>query len=182
MNKTIAVLMLVGATACVVNAATDNAQATATTNPVRAASVPKDAVKNPDGSYSWSDKQGKRWIYRKTDTGYVRSSAEPVQPAHLEIPKDAVRNPDGSYIWTDKEGKKWLFRNSPFGVMKTAWIERPAPEKKADTFTKVIDNGDTIKFERPGPLGMGTTVYEKKKSDLTDDERRLYDASKAKPE
>ena len=43
---------------------------------------------------------------------------------------------------------------------------------------KVIDKGDTVRFERPSPFGpMG---WEKKKSELTDEERRIFDAYKAK--
>ncbi len=34
--------------------------------------IPKDAVSNPDGTWSWTDKQGKKWIYAKTPFGVSR--------------------------------------------------------------------------------------------------------------
>ena len=175
-------MILFAAAGCMTAATNDDGQK-GTTAPAaeRATSLPKDATKNQDGTYSWIDKEGKQWMYRKTAAGYVRSLTGAVQRAPLTIPKDAVANPDGSYIWTDKAGQKWAFRNSPFGVMKTPWTA-PAPSgaEPVDTVTKVIDKGDTVRFERPSPFGV--TGYEKKKSELNEDERRLYEASKAKPE
>jgi hypothetical protein len=43
---------------------------------------------------------------------------------------------------------------------------------------KVTDKGDTVRFERPGPVG--SSVWEKKKADLSDEERRLLELSRAK--
>ncbi len=97
----------------------------------------------------------------------------------ITIPKDAVANPDGtSYTWTDKDGKKWIFAKTPFGIMKTAATEHSA-DKVVSAGMKVTDNGDTVRFERPSPFG--TVKWEKKKSDLTDEERRMLDAQSAKP-
>jgi hypothetical protein len=99
-------------------------------------------------------------------------------PQALAIPKDAVKNENGTYSYTDKEGKKWLYRDSPFGVIRT-----PGPESGADAqpnpkpktaATKVTDKGDTVQFERSTPFGV--TKWEKKKSDLTDEERKMVDA------
>ena len=106
-------------------------------------------------------------------------SAKPATaPQALTIPKDAVKNDNGTYSYTDKQGKNWIYRNSPFGVIKTV-----APEAGADTRSnpsqpaaavKVIDKGDTVQFERSSPFGP--TRWEKKKSDLTDEERKMVDA------
>ena len=99
-------------------------------------------------------------------------------PQALTIPKDAVKDANGTYSYTDKQGKNWLYRDSPFGVIRTA-----APEPAADAQAKpkppaaaikVIDKGDTVQFERSTPFGP--TKWEKKKSDLTDEERKLVDA------
>jgi hypothetical protein len=91
------------------------------------------------------------------------------------IPKDAVKNADGNWDYTDKQGRKWVYVKTPFGVMKTDVTDaesRPAPPLPAGT--KAIDKGDSVRFEQPGPFGP--IAWEKKKSDLTDQERQLIDA------
>ena len=117
-----------------------------------------------------------------TDKDTKKQDAKPAANNQVTIPKDAISNGHGGYIWTDKEGRKWLFVNTPFGVSKTAYNESaelasPPQPAKPDP-TKVIDHGDTVRFERPTPFG--TKVWEKKKSELTDDERKLYEAQQSK--
>ena len=93
-------------------------------------------------------------------------------PQAVTIPKDAVANSDGlTYTWTDKEGKKWVFARTPFGIVKS-----PASDQTNDApiATKAIDKGDTVRFERPGPFG--TIAWEKKKTDLTDEERGILES------
>ena len=92
----------------------------------------------------------------------------------VTIPKDAVRNADGTYSYTDTDGKKWTYSTTPFGVVKSP-VNDAGTAVSADT--KVIDKGDTVRFERPGPFGP--LSWEKKKTDLTDDERKLVDAQTA---
>jgi len=103
-------------------------------------------------------------------------------PQVVTIPKDAVQNPDGTYSYTDKEGKKWTYAKTPFGVMKTASADTPASADSpaGPTSIKAIDKGDTVRFERPSPFGP--ISWEKKKSELTDEERRILDAQTAKSE
>ena len=104
-------------------------------------------------------------------------------PKTVTIPKDAVPNPDGnSYTYTDKQGKKWIYAKTPFGIMKNAASDpgTGAPSSSVDSLTKAIDQGDSVKFERPGPFG--TISWERKKSDLTDDERRAFEAQNVKPQ
>ncbi len=65
--------------------------------------------------------------------------------------------------------------HTPFGILKTDVTDtenRPAPPPSAAT--KVIDKGDTVRFEQSGPFGP--IAWEKKKSDLTDQERQVLDA------
>jgi hypothetical protein len=188
MNKTIAATILAAgaaflpAPAAKADETPKTAQKSATAG--RALALPKDAVKNPDGTYAWTDKQGTKWIYSKTAAGYTRSTAAAAQAARVVvIPKDAVAGPDGSFLWTDKAGKKWAFWKTPFGVVKNPVADPPAPSAAAattDTLTKVVDKGDTVRFERTTPFGI--SGYEKQKSDLNDEERRLYEGSRPKPE
>jgi hypothetical protein len=114
---------------------------------------------------------------KKTDT--TKTSA----PQAVTIPKDAVPNADGTtFIWTDKQGKKWTYAKTPFGIMKSAYSDTAAAAAPAGASgsTKAIDKGDTVRFENQGPFG--TMAYEKKKADLTDEERRTLDAQTAKPQ
>jgi hypothetical protein len=104
-------------------------------------------------------------------------------PQAVTIPKDAVPNADGiSYLYTDKQGKKWVYAKTPFGIIKNAYSDTAANATPAQDagLTKAIDKGDTVRFERPGPFGVMS--WEKKKADLTDDERHTLDASSAKPQ
>lgn len=111
-------------------------------------------------------------------------SAKPAAaPQALTIPKGAVKNDNGTYSYTDKQGKNWIYRDSAFGVVKTpgpaagagaqTGAKPAAPAAKASA-TKVIDKGDTVQFERSTPFGP--TKWEKKKSDLTEEERKMLDA------
>jgi len=98
-----------------------------------------------------------------------QASAPPASQTRT-IPKEAVANADGTYSWTDRDGKKWNYVSTPFGFSRNA----AAPS----SYWKVTDQGDTVRFERPaGP--MGTTVWEKKKTELTDEERQAWESQKA---
>jgi hypothetical protein len=79
----------------------------------QALTIPKDAVANPDGTYSYTDKDGKSWTYTKTPFGVMKAatanaagSAEPQPPATetKAIDKgDTVRferpSPFGPVVW-----------------------------------------------------------------------------------
>jgi hypothetical protein len=93
----------------------------------------------------------------------------------LTVPKDAVKNADGTWNYTDKQGHQWVYVNTPFGIMRTDVTDTQSkPAQPLSAATKVIDKGDSIRFEQPGPFGP--IAWEKKKSDLTDQERQMVDA------
>ena len=103
----------------------------------------------------------------------------------LTIPKEAVANPDGTYSYTDKSGKKWLYTKSPFGISKTEDVSVASSSAPATVpagqEVKAIDKGETVTFQRNTPFGA--TTWEKKKSDLTDEERHILEAQQQpKPE
>jgi hypothetical protein len=149
----------------------------------QALTIPKDAKANADGTYSWTDKQGKKWVYINTPFGVSRT-LEPDRPKPRAafpkgIPAGAKANPDGTWSWTDKSGAKWTYVVTPFGA-----IRRPADEGSGNAAqssqsvaVRVIDKGDTVRFERPTPFGV--SVWEKKKTDLNEDERRMVDSQAA---
>ena len=66
--------------------------------------------------------------------------------------------------------------------MKSAYSDTAATAAPAADAgnTKAIDKGDTVRFERPGPFG--TMAYEKKKAELTDDEKHILETQNAKPQ
>jgi hypothetical protein len=107
------------------------------------------------------------------------AQAKKAQPSTVQpnvIPKDAVANPDGSYSYTDKDGKKWLYGNTPFGISKVEDVRGAGgalAATPAEQLIRTTDNGETVKFERQTPFGPAK--WEKKKSELTDDERRIYE-------
>jgi hypothetical protein len=108
-----------------------------------------------------------------------KKKADP-SPKAVTIPKDAVLNSDGkTYSYTDQEGKQWTYAKTPFGVIKSPAADKTAGARANATTTKAIDKGDTVRFERPSPFGV--ISWEKKKSDLTDDERRVFYTQNADP-
>jgi hypothetical protein len=118
---------------------------------------------------------------KKKTTAPARPATPVAQP--LVIPNDASPNTDGTYSYTDKAGKKWIFSKTPFGVSRTQDMTGSAPAipaAPAGQYMKATDNGDTVKFERQSPFG--TTKWEKKKSDLTDEERGVVERQSAKSE
>lgn len=147
----------------------------------RALTIPKDATKNSDGTYTWTDKVGKTWIYSTGQFGISRTlDLKPSSAIPKGIPAGAKLNPDGTYAFSDKEGKNWTYVMTPFGPSRSPTVAAVAAPPQADVnlAIKVTDKGDTVRFERPGPAG--SSIWEKKKTDLNDEERRLLDLSRAK--
>ncbi len=108
------------------------------------------------------------------------SSKKPAKPAPktaaMTVPADAVKI--GPYAWryVDKDGKAWIYRYTMTGLAKV-------PDSDGDpTYAgvKVTDKGDTFRFERPGV--MGVAIWERKKSDLTEEEKAMVEFSKSKAE
>ena len=82
----------------------------------------------------------------------------------LPIPAEAVLAADGDYHYTDPQGEKWIYRKTPFGVTRMEDTPQLAPAQVAaasGAFIKATEDGDTVRFERPGPFG--TWKWAKKK-------------------
>jgi hypothetical protein len=128
----------------------------------------------------------------QTNSKKTTAPAPRTVSAESKIPADAVKSEDGSYRYTDKNGKKWIYRETPFGISKA---EDKAPDATATPFGKskepavapkpaeaqpgskeltvAIDEGDTVRFERPTPFG--TSVWRKKKSELDANDQKIID-------
>jgi hypothetical protein len=86
----------------------------------------------------------------------------------------------GSYHYTDAKGKKWILRPTPFGIAKIEDTGVPAKKYEDHSLddSKITEDGDSVKFERPGPFG--TYKWEKKKTDLDAGEKAAWEREKAK--
>jgi hypothetical protein len=111
--------------------------------------IPAGAVKSEDGSFKYTDKNGKKWTYRQTPFGVSKAEDKPV---------DATA--------------------TPFGKSKEPAVAPKQAEAKPGDLanTKAFDEGDTIRFERPTPFG--TSVWRKKKSELDATDQKILDAQK----
>ena len=147
--------------------------------------IPQDAVAHDDGTWTYTDKQHRNWIYTKTPFGIARVPA--VAAAGMKqpegIPAGAHLNANGTYSWTGKDGKPWTFEKTPFGISRYPATPSASPQAVAmadqaaaapdtrEPDIKTIDQGDTVRFERKGL--MGTSVWEKKKSEMSEEEKRM---------
>lgn len=103
----------------------------------------------------------------------------PAPAAKLTVPADATRIDATTYTHTDASGKKWIYRQTPFGwARREEGSEQPASAPANQVETRVIEDGDSLRFERPGPFGI--YKWTKKKSDLTEDEQSLWKLSREK--
>ena len=94
----------------------------------------------------------------------------------MTVPADAVKI--GPYAWryVDKDGKTWIYRYTITGLAKV-------PDTGADSTyagVKVIDKGDSVRFEKPAV--MGVSVWERKKSELTDEEKAMVEFANSRAE
>ena len=111
----------------------------------------------------------------KTSTKKTEASS------NLEIPAGAVEVSPTVYKYTDKAGKKWIYYRMPLGISRSLDAvptpETNAAKQRSDSAspeTQVTEQGDSLKFVRPGPFGNYTWV--KKKADLDDLEKEAYEA------
>jgi hypothetical protein len=112
-------------------------------------------------------------------------------PKTQEIPVGAVKAAEGTWRYTDPAGKKWAYKKTPWGVVRmeddgqaaaaaAAVSAEPGPAAssadRSDAKVKAIEQGDTVRFERPGPFGVYR--WERKKTELSQAERGWLEASR----
>ena len=114
--------------------------------------VPTGSVEVAPGVYRFVDKGKKSWIYRPTPFGYAKSEETAEKK---DEPAAPAARPEGSNA-------------SPFGESR---------DTGAAPVTKAIESGDSVRFERQTPFGV--TRWTKKKTELNDDERRIWDAQRS---
>jgi hypothetical protein len=110
--------------------------------------------------------------------GQTKAKTEAAEKPLTEIPSSAVEFETGSYHYTDAKGKKWILRRTPFGIARIEDVPPvPIVDHSLDN-AKITEDGDSVKFERPGPFG--TYKWEKKKSDLDAGEKAAWEREKTK--
>lgn len=112
-----------------------------------------------------------------TPAASTTKAADPASKARLPlvIPKTATPNSNGTFNYTDEQGKQWVYSNTPFGVVRVPGSVAPQNDAtRRPELTRSFDLGDSVRFERPTPFGP--VKWEKKKTDLTDAERHLFES------
>ena len=115
--------------------------------------IPPDAKQVDAHTWMAPDKDGKKWFYRQTPFGVVKTDRDPQAK-------------------TDTVGKR-----TPFDGASPA-PRSAAAEKSMRPTVKVTDLGDSYAFERQTPFGPSRWTH--KKSELTDGDKELLKI--AKPE
>jgi hypothetical protein len=152
--------------------------------------VPAGAVAVDGANWRWVDKDGRSWLYRPTPFGMMRSE-EAKQTAGKRpagLPVEALPLAEGTWRWVDGEQKVWLFQDTPSGLMKTPApknMDQPREAKGADVardpvlqLISVKEEGETLRFTRPGPFG--TYSWVRKKTELDPDETIVWERARAK--
>ena len=104
-------------------------------------------------------------------TAEPKKTSTPAARAIVEIPKDAKEISPGSYRWVDPNGKAWIYSRTPFGLMSGP--EPPKQPEVIPTDWKVVEEGDSLTFERPWPFG-GPKRWTVKKTELSELETAVW--------
>jgi hypothetical protein len=105
----------------------------------------------------------------------------------VTIPAGAVEVEPYTYRFTDAQGKKWIYHKTPFGISREedkATGDLKADDTKKDekarliNATTAVEDGDTVRFERPGPFGV--TKWQRKKTELNEVEHAVWDREQQK--
>jgi hypothetical protein len=108
-----------------------------------------------------------------------KSAEKPVparKAARLTVPLEAVNIGPGEWRYVDKDGKAWIYRATPITIVRM-------PESDFNAMypgVKVTERGDTVRFERPTP--MGSVTWERKRSELREEEKAMLEYARSKAE
>lgn len=108
------------------------------------------------------------------------AAAAKASSTRITVPKDAVQVDANTWRHTDPEGRSWIYRETPFGIArledKSSGMEESrtpgAGERKRADATTAVEDGDMIRFERPGPFGP--YKWQKKKTALNEMEQAIW--------
>ncbi len=126
--------------------------------------------------------QSKPVAANATPAKAVKPIAKSASGAKAGVPAGAVEVSPNLYKLADKTGKVWFYQRNPFGVSRfeqtaeTAALDPKIVAQVPDT--QVTEQGDSLKFVRPGPFGNYTWV--KKKTELDESEQAAYQTFQSK--
>ena len=81
----------------------------------------------------------------------------------------------GIYKYTDEQGKKWVYHEWMFGMIR---YEDLPPDPAGKNPPVVTEEGDKVKFV--WKTLMGPSILVVKKSELSEDQKALYERVKAR--
>jgi len=120
----------------------------------------------------------------KKATQPAAAARSKTQAAPLKLPEGAVEITPGTYRYTDPQGKKWLYRETPFGLARME--DKPASkddqasaarmEEAGREHTSAVEDGEYVRFSRPGPFG--TYTWRRKKSELDASEKAVWERTR----
>src|SRR5215831_14521042 len=106
----------------------------------------------------------------------VEKPPPPRKGAGLTVPPEAVNIAPGAWRYIDKDGKAWIYRATPITIVRM-------PESDFNAMypgVKVTERGDTVRFERPTPMGI--VAWERKRSELREEEKAMLESARSKAE
>ncbi len=111
--KTLALFALISAVFVTAQTKKETKAAPARTQPADVV-IPAGAVEGADGNFHYTDKQGKKWLYRKTPFGVAKSEDKPAAAsAQQQQPQE-----DTLTVATDAGESVHFEKPSPFGTVK----------------------------------------------------------------
>lgn len=103
-------------------------------------------------------------------------AAQPKVAAAQTVPSGAEKVDVGSWRYKDPAGKTWIYRQTPFGLVH--FEEKTEAEEPLPPGMKAVEDGESVRFERPGPFG--TVKWVRPKLELTDVERKVWERDSKK--
>lgn len=135
-------------------------------------SIPAGAVEIEPGTFRFTDKEGKTWIYRKSPFGMMRfasKAGDQATPGAAESKTADPAPPEGAESKTAEPAPAERTESKP---------AEPAVSSRDLKEIKATEDGDTIRFERPSPFGV--MRWQKKKSELNEMERAVWEREAAR--
>lgn len=121
----------------------------------------------------------KTFLILLVSTMALRAAGAASGTAPLAIPAGAVAVESNLYRHTDAQGKTWIYRQTPFGTTRMEAQSVAPVRPEAWDNTRAWDDGDAIRFERPGPFGVYR--WRTKKPELDAAEQAFWARQQAGP-